>query len=148
MPNPDFPLLEVVAISDATTLIVAGPGVDELAENDELYVVAVGESVIPKTDAPYVVPKAKLEVTFQAGVYAIARPPVEEVTVKTSTYLALEAFTEKKVRRRPDLQVDEKQMIGAPKRGPIKIGDQVVRAGDLASFIAYLAAERKKQNSA
>jgi hypothetical protein len=139
MPSVNFPVLEIVAISDATTLIVAGDGVGELREDEELYVLSVGQGKVPKTNAPLVFPKAKVEVTFAAGVYAIVRPPVEEFTVPSS-FAAIEAITgNRTVRKRRPLDVDEAAMIGRPRSGPIAVGDPVVRTKDLADYIQYLA---------
>ena len=139
--NPSFPLLEVVAIADTTTLIVAGPGVDKLTDGDELYILAVGEGLVPKTNAPFVIPKGKVEVTFPAGVYAIVRTPIEEISQPSSFAAIQYALGEatRLVSRRHPLEVDQAAMIGMPRKSPVKVGDPVVRTKDLASYIQYRA---------
>lgn len=137
--GPDFPLLEIKAFVDATTVVLVGHRTEELQEGDELYVLGIGDVNIPGTDMPLVTPKAKLEVTFPADVYALARSPAE--ITRVPRFLVSAALTEmmtgQTVERREPLTKDESQFLGNPARKPVQIGDAVVPAKRIGDFIKW-----------
>jgi hypothetical protein len=138
VPPPPFPLLEIVSFVDATTVVVVGPRVEELRDNDELYVLGIGKSIVPKTNVPLISSKATLVVTFPAGPYALARTPA--VTIDTGPFgsMAISLLSKTTVSRRP-LTSDEKLFLGDPGKEPVQIGDKVIRKSDLMAFIRYRA---------
>lgn len=141
--KPSFPVLEVASFIDATTVVLVGEHVDELEEGEELWILAVGNSTIPKAGVPLVVHKAKLEVTFPAGLYALARTPERTVTMPgpfatmgtLGSILAQATTTTTRAR----LTNDESQFTGSPAMKPVSVGDPVVRTGDVAKYIRWLA---------
>ena len=90
-----------------------------------------------------VVPKATLEVTAQAGSYAVARSPARRTEVPGPlASLATNWFEQSHtVFRRQPLTKDDKQFLGNPARGGVKVGDVVVRKGDLSEYIEYRSKE-------
>jgi hypothetical protein len=153
--NPPFPLLEVASFIDATTVVVVGHRVDDLTLNDELYVLAVGNSTVPKTNVPLIVPKARLEVTFLAGVYALARSAtIEKVKIPGVDFEALtnpfgSLAVAKTVERRKPLTNDEKLFTGSPADGAaVVVGDTVVRADDIADYIKWRAEQASSSDNA
>lgn len=133
---PPFPILELVSFVDATTVILVGPRVDELRENDALYVLGIGSSVVPKTNVPLISAKARLVVTFPAGPYALARTPLETET-SSAIDIALMFQTRRSTRRQ--LTSAEHLFLGDPGKQPVQIGDTVIRVGDLPAYIRYRA---------
>jgi len=131
----EIPVFEVTTIADSTTIVIVGDGIDQLKDGEQLYILAVGEGVVPKTTAPFVMPKATVEVTFAAGVYAVVRPPTETQELPNAfSSFAVNLGLPKSTTTRPKLNVDEKQTTGMPSR-QIKVGDAVIRVKDLAQYI-------------
>ena len=141
---PPIPVLEVVAFVDATTVVLTGHRVDELKEGDELYVLGIGFTVVPKVNVPLVAPKASLEVTFAPGPYVLAQSPAEKVQVGGDILLSAtrmaEMFGGRTETRRRALTTDEKQFIGNPGKESVKVGDVAIRKRDLTQYIKYIVA--------
>lgn len=139
---PTIPVLEVVAFVDATTAVLTGHRVEQLKEEDGLYVLGIGATVVPKVNVPLVAPKASLEVTFAPGPYVLARSPAEAVQVVGD--FVMPAITRllgpKTEYRRAPLTTDETQFIGHPGRGFVQIGDVVVRQSDLREYLEWMTA--------
>jgi hypothetical protein len=135
---PAFPLLEVVAFVDATTVILVGPHVEGLREGDELYVLGIGQALVPKTNIPLISPKANLVVTFPAGRYALARSPETQqkwAGAYETLVQSLSGSATTVTRRK--LTSDEGQFLGDPGKEPMRIGDQVIKKSDLGAFIRF-----------
>jgi hypothetical protein len=137
----DVPMMRVSDILDRTTLVIAGPGVEKLTVGEELHIFAVGKE-ISGLGIPLVVPKATVEVTSVAGVYAIARSP--EYTEKVSAF-ALDMFG-RTVSKRDALNVDEKSLKGNPGSAPIRPGDPAVQLSKLPELVKALAAVAAKSS--
>ncbi len=136
----DFPILEIAAFVDSTTAIVVGHRVAMLKEGDELYVLGIGEIDIPKAGVPLVVPKASLEVTASAGVYAVTRSPAEQTLVPSPLATYAELFERMQtISRRNPLIKDDIQFLGNPAKAPVKIGDVVVLKDDLSKYVVWLS---------
>jgi hypothetical protein len=133
---PEFPVLEIKAFVDATTAVLMGHRTHELEDGEELYVLGIGDTNIPGTDIPLITPKVKLEVTFPAQVYALARSTRESTGVNLlgSFAASMETFS------RAPLTRDESQFIGNPARRPVRVGDVVVPAKRLGEYIKWRAA--------
>lgn len=139
---PSFPILEIKAFVDATTVVLMGPHVEDLSNGDELYILGIGDTTIPGTAVRLVAPKATLEVTFVAQVYALARPPLEKVEIAnplagfTAAADLFGSATRSVVRREP-LTSDESQFLGNPGRKAVKVGDPVIKIHDLAEYLTW-----------
>ena len=136
-----FDDLEIVAIIDSTTVAIAGSGSHNLKENDELYILAVGRSIVPKVDLPLVAPKGKVIVTFPAGYYVLARTPVEEKYAAGFAITAADIFSPRVVERRAHLNVNENEMLGNPGRHGVRVGDPVVKVDELVNYIQWYGKE-------
>jgi hypothetical protein len=136
-----FPILEIAAFVDPTTVVIVGHRVAYLKEGEELFVLGVGDINIPKTDVPLVVPKVSLEVTATAGVYAVARTPAEVTLVQNPmmTFAAEVLERTQSIVRRQPLTKDDIQFLGNPAKTPVKVGDIVVVKSDLSKYIEWLA---------
>lgn len=131
--------MNVAQILDSTTVVVAGEGAAWLKEGDQLQIVAVGKEV-PGIGLPLVVPKATLYVTSAAGPYAVAR--TESYETETSLFPSL---TSTRVRRRYQMTINEKQMVGNPAASPVAVGDAVIRADGMSSFLNFLKSAQGEQ---
>lgn len=140
MTNKTLPELEVTALLDRRTVVVGGRGLDVLHIGEQLLILAVGNP-LPGVGARLVMPKATVEVLQHAGAYVLAASPAQEEEVASSLSVFMNRSTPKIVRRRPDMNVDEKAIIGNPANEPVRVGDPVIRPSDLADFVAALAAE-------
>jgi len=129
------PIYQVVAILDRTTVLVAGGGIEAVSVGSDLLVLAVG-AVIPGANVPLVVPKARLEVTQNAGKYVIARPP--EIETESTWTALMAAARSTTVRQRPPLSVDEKTMLGNPGAVAVKVGDPVIRETQFREYALSL----------
>ena len=136
---PSFPVLEVASFIDATTVVLVGEHVDWLEEGEELWILAVGESTIPKAGVPLVVHKAKIEVTFPAGVYTLAKSPERTVRMQNSLADLIAQTTTTTTTTRAKLTSDESQFTGSPAKKPVAVGDPVVRTKDVGNYIKWLA---------
>lgn len=136
---PDFPVLEISAFLDAATVTIVGHRVDFLMEGDELYVLGVGMLMVPKTDAPLVVPKATIEVVAQAGDYAVAKTPPRETLVPIGVAAMVRQLSEgleTQYRSQP-LSRDETQFLGNPGHSRVSTGDLVIRKKDLVAYVDW-----------
>jgi hypothetical protein len=133
----DVAMMRVSEILDRTTIVIAGEGVESLTIGTELQVLAVGRP-LKGIGVPLLVPKANVEVTSVAGVYAIARSPV--YTEQKST-LVTDLFS-RSVTKRDALNVDESNLLGNPASAPIAKGDPVVRPNQLAELVKALSDSR------
>lgn len=141
--EPDFPILEIASFVDAHTAVLIGPHAEDVEEGDELYVLGIGFSVIPKVDVPLMAPKAKLEATFVPGPYVLAKAPVEKIETETSAAVIRRLLEGVQLtERRQKLTTAEQFFLGDPGKEPIKIGDIVVRASDLKNYIQYRASKK------
>lgn len=141
---PGFPVLEIKAFVDASTVVLVGPKASQLKEGDELFVVGIADTNIPGTDLPLVAPKATLVVSFPAGVYVLARTPLKIVTVDLIS--SFSTVLEKS--QRPKLTTDSSQFIGNPGNRPVQVGDAVVPSGNLADYIKWLATIKAQPSTA
>jgi hypothetical protein len=130
----NIPVMKISQLLDLNTVVVGG-AISGIPKGSTLLVLSVGAPV-PGTDAPLVLPKTELEVTQSTAHYLVARPPLVEVSSNLFT-AALELQRTKMVR--PQLQIDEKELQGNPALSPVRIGDIVIRQGDLASYVDILA---------
>lgn len=138
---PDFPVLEISAFLDFSTVTLVGARVHFLEEGEELYVLGLSSVVVPKTSAPLVVPKATIEVIAQAGAYAVAKTPAKETLVPTGTAALMRQLVdglETQFKSQP-LTKDESQFLGNPARSRISVGDTVVRKADFIRFVEWKA---------
>ena len=119
-----FPVLKISAFVDAYTAVLTGHRTNDVAQGDELYVLAVGISLIPEVNVPLVVPKVTLEATFAAGLYVLAKASYETRTVDNSLGAAIRAFqggpTQQRVR--PALTSAEHLFLGNPAKESLKLG--------------------------
>jgi hypothetical protein len=130
--------MQIGQILDKTTVVVIGPGVAELKDDEPLDILAVGRE-IPSAGVPLVIPKARVRVTTVAGAYVIARAETYEVDTTTHVYEILASSPRTRTeRKRRVLSVDESQVVGNPAGTPIVVGDPVIRPGDLLRFIKAL----------
>jgi hypothetical protein len=127
-------VMKVSQLLDLNTIVVVGD-ISGIARGAGLVVVSVGAPV-PGTSAPLVLPKVDLEVTQTSGHYLIARPPMVEVP-NAFTSLVIDSQRPKRVR--PQLQVDEQELLGNPAQKPVTVGDTVIRANDVADYVDMLA---------
>jgi hypothetical protein len=131
--------MKISQLLDKTTVVVAGEGIERLGVGDMISVLAIGPK-IHGVSVPLVIPKAELEVDAVTKYYVIARSLEYETTVDTGLAAAIAGMTQQKVRRRDQLRVDEKQLIGNPALAPVTIGDPVVATGELSEYVDHLAA--------
>jgi hypothetical protein len=131
--QPNVPIFQVAQLLDKDTVVITGPSVGELNKGERLEVTSVGGKV---EGAMLVVPKATLEVTLVTDKYVIARPPKIETEVGVGAIMSGLARTTRWVR--PELHVDEKELAGNPAYKPVRVGDVVIRAGDLREYAKSL----------
>jgi hypothetical protein len=124
-----IPIFQLAQILDKGTVVITGASVGDLKEGQRLYVTAAGGKVGEST---LVVSKATLEVTLVTDKYAIAQPPQVKTEVGVASFMNPLATTTRWVR--PDLRVDEKELAGNPAYRPIRVGDVVIREGDLRQY--------------
>jgi hypothetical protein len=132
-----YPRLEVTRILDKSTIVVAGRSIEELHHGEKVFVLASAGSIDGK---PIYIPKATLEITLHGGTYAIARPEAIEVEESSPFAAFVQGAVVRKVRRRPSLSVVDEEVQGNPATSPIRVGDPVIRTGDLTKFIEEQAA--------
>lgn len=136
------PVLEIVAFVDAMTAVLTGYHVDEVKEGDELYVLGIGITIVPKVNIPLVAPKASLEVTFAPGPYVLAQSRAYKVQVGDvpgATFARMAELIGPRLENRRDaLTTDEKQFIGNPGKTSVTLGDLVIRKTDLAAYIKWM----------
>jgi hypothetical protein len=136
---PPFPILEIVSFVDVTTAVLVGPHVEMLKERDELYVLGIGATKVPKANVPLISAKVTLIVTFPAGPYALAQTPIETERVPSGlAALVYDVGTATRRVQRP-LTKEENLFLGDPGKQPVKVGDTVIRKADLIAFIKYRA---------
>lgn len=138
----DFALLKIAAFVDAYTAILIGPNSHMIKQGDDLFVLGIGATRIPEVNVPLVTPKARLEVTFAAGAYALAKSPAEIRTVETGMaelIRQVQGVSTQTTSVRRALTKDESLFIGDPSKSPIQVGDVVVRTQDLEQYLQYLA---------
>lgn len=134
MSRKNVQVMRVSQLLDLNTIVVVGD-IAGISRGTNLVVVSVGAPV-PGTTAPLVLPKVDLEVTQTSAHYLIARPPMIEVA-SAFTSLVLDAQRPKRVR--PQLQVDEQELLGNPAQKPVTVGDTVIRNVDVADYVDMLA---------
>jgi hypothetical protein len=143
---------QVSKILDKHTLI-ATAATDEALRHfnpgNEVLVLGIGGVVAD--GIPLVVPKARLRVSENAGLYVVLYYEGEfeerEVEVPPDLIKNLFAFqsrTEKRrIRSNQGLNVREGDMTGNPGAQPIRPGDVVIYSGDFDSYVRGLAEEAK-----
>lgn len=130
----DLVVLKISQILDRTTVIVAGSGVNKIRPLEDLVVVAVGQPVFG-TQAPLVVPKARLEATVITEHYLIARPPV---TNQASLLSVMDSMK----KGRSALTVSDEDLQGNPGQEPVRVGDIVLRADEISDYVTHLVKEQ------
>lgn len=140
----ESPRMKVDEILDDTTILLSGENLFQMHIGDEVLVLALLE----RPQSTIAIPKAKLEVTDDGGSYLIARPPIVEREVR-NVYAELTGSVgigsePKKRRVRDSLRIESHEAIGNPAREPVRKGDHVVRSGELAEFVAWINASRKR----
>ena len=146
MDNPykllNFPVVELVSFVDAHTAVLVGHRSELLKEGDSLYVLGESDTLVPKINLPLITPKVRLEVTFPAGPYVIAKTPLQtSITASYNEVIRQMVEGISKTESRPVLTKEEKLFLGDPGRRPVRIGDKAVRPKDLGEYIAHLAAQ-------
>jgi hypothetical protein len=140
-----IPILAVSQILDKVTLVLTGSGLDRISIDDTLVILAVGRP-LKDSGVPLVVPKATVVPVLNAGFYIIAKTPLVEEEGERGAFGIL--VPGKKISRRPQLLVNEKEVVGNPGMGPVALGDAVVRARDVQAFIRSLAEQGPSGESA
>lgn len=134
--------LKVVKILDKKTLMIAGPGVGKLAIGQTIVILGVGKPIPELGGLPVVVPKARVDVTLNAGAYVVAESQEYQQEVNP---FELSLIGSRRVTKSDPLNVDEKSVIGNPAVKPIAEGDPAVPEGELTAYVTQLA-ERLKWN--
>jgi hypothetical protein len=143
MAENEYRPMQVGQILDKSTVVITGPGVENLKIGDELQILAVGRE-IPTIGVPLVVPKAVVLVQSNAGPYVLARTGTYEAEVDPISSLGSIGslyLGKTKEMRRYELRVDDKQIVGNPATSQVSVGDPVIKPSDLQRFIASLRAK-------
>lgn len=127
-------IYRVAQVLDRSTVTITGP-IENIWEGVDLVVVAIG-AIVPGTTERLVIPKARLEVTSTARTYAVAQSKERSRTVERPTFAILSMTERHTVREREKLNVLDKELVGNPAAGPIRVGDVVIKKEDLKEFAA------------
>ncbi len=128
----EIQVLKVLKLLDRQTVLIGGGDLSRFQEGTEVDVLAVGSPLQEVEGVPLVIPKARLEVTSNAGAYLVASPVV---TTSDETDVFSTVYRTRKVRRREPLNVAETDLAGNPAGRPIVVGDPVIEAGKLQDFV-------------
>ncbi len=128
-------------ILDKYNVVIVGDGPIDLRPNEEVIVFAAGSKLNEKV--PLLLPKATLRIQINGGIYATAKSDdyhQEERSVGLPTFMMFNPGrpTIEKVSVLSPLKVDEKDVSGNPGNAPIKVGDLVLKEGDLQKYILEL----------
>lgn len=128
--------LRVLRVLDRHTVLIGGPGLEDVFVGQDLLIVGVGP-FLEEVGARVVVPKARIEVDAVADKYAIAKSPaiVVEQAIPSGIFGTL---TERK-RMRPPLPVSDASLAGNPANREIQIGDPVIRESEFKEFVASIS---------
>lgn len=145
MTETSFPVLSVLKILDKQTLVLAGSNLNQINIGSQLVVLAEGPRLEEIGGIPLVIVKAEIEVVEHAGKYLIASPPGREVKYESSLSAIARGLGPTTVFTRPDLTIQEKDMIGNPSKRAVAIGDAVIRRKDLELYVDSLSLKKGEE---
>lgn len=143
--SDDYEPFTIAQILDSTTIVIVGNGVESLRPEEELQIVATGLN-IPGLNVPLVVPKAHVEVSNVAGLYALARTTTFTTQESSPNLASIGAALAgvRTVTKRRQLDVTESQVVGNPANKPVAVGDFVIRPDDLPRLVNFLQRQRAR----
>jgi hypothetical protein len=147
------PIARVSKVLDKHNLVATADDLSDFSSGNEVMVLGIGGMLAE--GIPLVVPKAKLRVAENAGLYLLLHYEGEieerEVEIPSEMFGVSSLFktrTERrKIRVSKGLNVEERGLTGNPGSEPIRVGDVVIYSGSYQTFVRQLAAEAKEKGA-
>jgi hypothetical protein len=137
--NNSVDVFVIAQILSTDTVVITGAAVGQLKNGENLIIVYTG-NIVPNTQVPLVLEKARVKVTNTTSQYAIAVTPTEVKTVRNQTfnYVFPELLKEETISIRQTLDVNETDIVGNPAVMTVLPGDKVIRMTDYEAYVSSL----------